>query len=351
MCSVEGSPGMDQAMTGTTVFALPDQPLARFKEVYDALYEQRGWFEDPSILRFAAIAAVTSKGDAGTVARELRAIADNLKEQSGWFGELNSNLRFIVAAMLLSYDDRAADFLAEVERVREMFREIKLRRGSSYEVMAILILRIGAGKQPISLTTVKRFQSLYEEMKRHHWWLTGPEDFPACAILANQEGAPRAIGERVEAIYQALNREFSAGDPLQTAANILYLAPGQPAQIAQRYGQLANGFREKKVSIWQSDYDELAILTFLAHRPAHIVSTVLRYREDIAAFRPTPNRSMTFNLAASVAFLDMVRQDIDLKSISDARALMNVQAIIQAQQAAACVAAATAASAAAASSG
>lgn len=341
---------MDQAISGAISFDLPDQPLARFQELYGALYEQRGWFEDASILRFAAIGAVTCKGDAGTVARNLRSMADQLKKESGWFGELSSNLRFVVAAMLLSYDDRAADFLAEVERVRAMFRDIKLRRGSSYEVMAILILRIGAAKQPVSMTTVKRFQSIYEEMKRHHWWLTGPDDFPACAILANQEGAPRVIGERVEAIYLALNREFSAGDPLQTAASILYLADGRPDQLAQRYGQLANGFREKKVSIWQSDYDELAILTILEHRPAHVVSTVLRYREDIAAFKPTPSRSMTFNLAASVAFLDIVRQDVDLRSISDARAMMHVQAIIQAQQAAACMAAATAASAAAASS-
>ncbi len=45
--------------------------------------------------------------------------------------------------------------------------------------MAILVLRMKADKAPVSDRAVREFQEMYEEMKRHHWWLTGPDDFPA----------------------------------------------------------------------------------------------------------------------------------------------------------------------------
>jgi len=107
----------------------------------------------------------------------IRRISDDIKAQSGWFGDLNSPLRFIVSAMLYANDDGAAEFLAEIETVRQMFRTARLRRGGIYETMAILIMRLQADKQPIATSTVDRFQAIYEEMKRHHWWLTGPDDF------------------------------------------------------------------------------------------------------------------------------------------------------------------------------
>ena len=75
------------------------------------------------------------------------------------------------------------------------------------------------------------------------------------------------------------------------------------------------------------------------------------HREHMEALRPKPDRSLTFNLAASIAFMDLVRLDGNMKAITDAKALMDMQAIIQAQQAACVAAASSAAAASTASSG
>ena len=56
----------------------------------------------------------------------------------------------IVAAMLLLSGDRPDEFLHEVKRVRQMFRDASLRRGGIYETMAILILRIRQDGAPIT---------------------------------------------------------------------------------------------------------------------------------------------------------------------------------------------------------
>ena len=323
---------------------IPADPLGRFTALYEALNRDRGIWGDASSLRFAAMSAVTCPGEPDEVAARLRAIADEIKEISGWFGSLNSPLRFIVSTLLLLNGDSAKAFLDEVERVRPMFRRHGLRRGGIYETMAILILR---QRRSIGLVTdadIARFKALYEEMKRHHWWLTGADDFPACAVLVGENGSPEQIGERIEAIYQALKRSgFSAGDPLQTAANLLHLAPADPATLAGRYRGLAEGFKRADVSIWQSDYDELAILSFLDHPAARVVERVLEHRRAMESLKPKPDRSLTFNLGAGLAFLELVQLDAELKSITDAKALMDMQAIINAQQAAAAAAASGAA--------
>jgi hypothetical protein len=329
---------------------LPADPFNRFRDLYELLNAERGWFGDPSSLRFAAMTAVTCQGSPAEVVSAIRSMAEEIKRLSGWFGDLNSSLRFIVSAILVLNRDRASDFLAEVERGRELFRQAGLRRGGIYETIAILILRLQYDLAPITAEAVRRFKAIYEEMKRYHWWLTGPDDFPACAILVGQEAPPGEIGAAIERIYLALNETgFSTGNPLQTAANLLYLSHLDPAVAAERCFELAKGFRQNGVAIWQSDYDELAILTFLSHSPSRVVARVLEHRQGMEELKPKPDRSLTFNLAASIAFLELVQLDENLEAITDAKALMDMQSIINAQQAAAAAAvaccAATAASA------
>lgn len=331
---------------------LPADPLSRFVTIYKTLNADSGWFSNnASSLRFAAMTAAVSPGEPRDLSREIRQIADDIKDQSGWFGELNSSLRFIVSAMLYANGDGAAEFLDEVKRVRTMFRSAGLRRGGIYEMMAILILRIRNDLEPIEPNTINRFQAIYEEMKRHHWWLTGPDDFPACAILVGQPESPGEMGEHIEQIYQSLNSAgLTSGDQLQTAANLLYLARLGPIETAERFRDLAIGFRQNGVSIWRSDYDELAILTFLDHHPDSIIERVLSHRVEMKNLRPKPDRSLTFNLAAGITFLELVKLDNEMKEISDAKALMDMQAVINAQQAAAAAAASSASAAASAGS-
>ncbi len=330
---------------------LPERPLERFVALYDALNAHRGWFGDASSLRFAAMTALSCPGPVDSVARDIRELSDEVKRESGRFGALSSPLRFILSAMLLLRGDSPAAFLDESKRVGELFRSVGLRRGGIYETLATLVLRQRADGARIERSTIERFREIYEQMKRYHWWLTGPDDFPACAALVGERESPERIGGEIESIYQALHDVgFSTGDPLQTAANILYLAKVDARAIADRFRNLADGFRERGVSVWQSDYDELAILSFLDHASSQIVDRVIDRRSVMAQLKPDPGRLMTFNLASSIAFIELVQVDRDLKAIIDAKALVDMQAIIATQQAAAVAAASSAAVAASSSS-
>jgi len=323
---------------------LPKNPLARFQEIYDALCAERRWWRDDSPLRFAAISAITCPGPADKVAASIRKITENLRKESDFLGRLNRSLQFIIASMILGSGDTAQAFQQEVKRVRSVYRTEGIRRAAVYETMSILILRIQSQKKPITIKSVKNLKDLYEEMKHYHWWLTGPEDLPACAVLASQDGSVAQIAQKSEDIYQTLaKKKYGKGNVLQSTANMLCLVPEKPATITKRFIDLAEGFRNNGVKIWQSDYDELAILTFLKHPTSRIVDRVLQHRETMKTIKPKPDRSLSFSMATSTAFVELAQADKSSNAVRNMKLLMDMQAIIHAQQAAAAAAASAAA--------
>lgn len=326
---------------------LPKDPVNRFFDLYQALKDKGSWLSQPSTFRFAAVAALTCPGKVNEVADAIWSTANDISEQVGWFSQLRSSIRFVVSAMLVLHGDRASRFLTDADAANKLFREHGLRRGGMFEILAILILRLHQHNEPITPAQVKRFKEIYEAMKSHHWWLTGPDDFPACAILTSCSQTPKRIGEQIERIYQGLTEAgFSKGDPLQTASNLLFLTGLPCSTIVNRYATLATAFKARKVSIFQSDYDELTILSFLDHQPNRVADRVLEITEELKRIQPRVGRNMRFNLGSSLTFLELVQKDRNLTLIHDAKALMDMQTIISAQQAAAVAAAAGAAAAA-----
>ncbi|MCA8941330.1 MAG: DUF4003 family protein [Planctomycetes bacterium] len=314
---------------------LPPDPFARFLEIYDALNADRSFFQNAASFRFAAIAAATTEGDGATTARAIRRMNDEIDREVGTFGAITKDARLVLAAMLYASGDSVRGFYDQVARVRRMFREHGMRRAGSYETMATWILHRQASGRPVEAATVARMRAIYDGMKSHHWWLTGPDDFPACALLTSAKGEPTAICNRIESIYQALRQEgFSSGDPLQTAANVLHFVGLSPHETARRYARLADEFRRAGIRMWQSDYDELAILCFLEHDATTIVPRVVDRRAQMERLHPKPDHVQTFNLACSVVFLELVQVDRALHHITDAKALTDIQAVVAAQQAA-----------------
>ena len=88
--------------------------------------------------------------------------AEDLRKGSRWYGELKSPLRFVVSVFLVNAGDDPVRFLAEVERVRALFRERGMRRGGAYEGISVLLLRQQVRLEPIGEASIARFQSIYD---------------------------------------------------------------------------------------------------------------------------------------------------------------------------------------------
>jgi len=310
-------------------------PLERFIAIHTALQKDRRWWRDSRRLRHAALAAITCDGSAATVARGIRQMGEDLKDEFPWHWGVNPSVQFVVATLLLQHRDSARRFISELIRVRQLFRKHRLHRAVQFELLAVLILRIQNAGRAIPEDTIRRFKAIYDEMKRHHRFLTGPDDFPACAILTGQPGVPHMIGEKVEAIYDELDgHRFHKGNPLQTAANIMYLAPGSAHEVAGRATALRDEFRDNRVRITQRDYDELAILSILRLPAWDVVSQVLDIREQLGGVRPRIDRALKFDLAAGIAFVGLALRAAGSDQVGASKALLDVQAVVAAQQAA-----------------
>jgi len=336
----------------TKPFLLCADPLARFGAIYRALLEHKRWSDDVTSLRYSALTLVTAEGEPDDVAQRLLGVADVLKEGAGWFGPLRSSIRFAVAAILLRSEQGATAFTDEVERVSRLLRERGMRRGSTYEVLAILILQQADPDRHVDDADVARMDALYRMMKEQHGWLTGPDDYPACALLAGRDEPVAELERRIEAAYEGLRAKgYSRGNKLQMASHVLCFDERPADEVVARFDELYQGFRARGLWMSSGDYDEIAVLTFLHHPVERILDRVAEHRAVICELPRRPSKDVGFSLACSTVFLELVQLTEDLRSISDATLLANVQAILSAQAAATAAAAASSAAAASAAAG
>lgn len=309
-----------------------DDPLARFFELEAAFDAERGFLGDHVPLRLVSANLVLCPGVATAVAAQVRASTEQMRKRLSLFSTIVQPLQLLIAAVLLRRGDQPDAFLDEVERVRPLLRQLALRRSETYEVVAILALRIRNRLQPISSEQVQRMANIYVQMRRHHWFLTGPEDYPACAFLVGQrQHTPEQIGTRANQIYKGLRARAKLwrGNPLQTASNMLALSPLEPAELVERFRLLAAGFNQAGiVRIRSSEYDEVAALCFLAQPSERIIETVTSYAHAIRERLRWTDRWTSFALAANLTFARLLGDDPELGALADAKTLLDMQTII-----------------------
>lgn len=320
-------------------FELPADPLGRFLAITREIHGLKSWVDGWNSLRFAALGLVCAPGDPHEVSTRLFEVADELRKGAGWFGSLNGPVRYCVAATLLRRGERAADFTREVERVRGLFKEAGLSRGSAYEVLAILILSEDAPGQRVTASQVQRMAAVHTAMKKDHGLLTGVDDYPACAILSAGKQEASQIEARVERFYKGLaDLKFQRGNQLQSVSHMLFFSPAPDDVALRRFRGLYDAFQGQGLHMNQGDYDEVGFLTFLSQDAGSVVERVLSDRRTIRMERPQPTKQEGFNLACNTCFMALAPLDEKLHRLTDVARLQQIQQMLQAQQAAVIVA-------------
>ncbi|MCA9660941.1 MAG: DUF4003 family protein, partial [Myxococcales bacterium] len=195
-----------------------------------------------------------------------------------------------------------AAFYDEFLRVRGLFRAGGVRRDEPREAIAALLLGEVAGGVEVGRDEVTRLRAIYEALKGHHWFLTGADDLPACALLVGEAGTPAAIADGVEAIYAALQGVgLGPGDPLQRVAMNLYL--GRRDGACARVGALRAAFVAAEQPIRPLEYPGLSLLGLITGASAPSLSAeVVQLKERVVVeLGATPGEA--FNIAASLVYL------------------------------------------------
>jgi len=314
--------------------------IERYLEVFEGLRRRKRWSTGINILRFAALTlASTDMADPGT---RLEDTAKALADEAGGFSPLGSAMRHAVAAILIR---RGLDPVTTVHQTKETlaaFKEFKLQRSGARPLLAALILVLDAKGGVPSRDKIERLKAIIDRWKKDHRFLTGVDDYPMAAMHATSDIGVEQIGVEVEQIYQLLRRaKFSSGDPLQLASHLLMFSDQGPREAAERFERTAKALKEAKQRVWQSHYDEVALLVLSGGRVDEVVPKVIDYRDRLRAVKPRPPAELAFSIAAGVVLAEEAERMSALEGANAAANLRAVQAIIEAQQAAmiACIAA------------
>ena len=308
-------------------------PLERFFAIEAAFEQGRGLLGDRTSLRLASAQLVRIPGEPDELVAAVRNTDAVLSKLSGFNLTVAGPLWMLVAGVLIEHGDVAEGFVAELGQIRGWMREVGMRRYAAYEIIAALALRLGSRPHAVGRDQVARVQAIYDAMKRHHWWLTGPEDLPACAVLGMTERSPAELAGSANAIYEGLRRHARAwpGDLLQTASNILAVSPLQPTELVERYTTLVAAFERRGVSISFPNYGDVAALCFLAQPAERIAETVQGYTGPLYSRLSWADGGLAFTLAAHLAFTRLLGDDPLLGILASAKALFDMQKVIEAQ--------------------
>lgn len=309
------------------------QPLRRFEALYAGLCQGEDHCDDAAWIRFTAQAAILCPDEPPAIVAAIRRNASDLKALTPWSDALRSPLRFVVGAILVHDATNVRSFLDNTARVRRLFHEVKLSRPGVHELLAIMTLMAIGGA--VDRERVERIKAIHDRMKDHHWWITGPDDLPACALLAGSPGTPSAIADRAEGLYLALaDVGLLRGNHLQTAANLLCISGFDPKTAVDRFKLLADRLTAPDIGIWYELYDGIALLTMLDHDPDLVISHFVGVLAELAKIDPPVLAKADYQVSADLTFLDLVRFDCKRECLTAPYKVENMLRLIHLHRAA-----------------
>lgn len=300
-------------------------PLERFRAILAELDIDHQTYTDAFWMRFAAQAAIYHPEEPPVVAQRLNFFADNLHHHVSWFTTAGAPMRYVIAALLVKTNTSLHDFAAEYHRIGDMLDQVGLRHGGRFEPLTILILHTAPGHNSFSVMEAERLKAIHKRMKAFHWWLTGIDDLPACAALAQIPETAEVIAAKAEAIYQRLAASGCIkGNHLQTAANLLPLTGLSIDDACERWLGLMRIIIAEHVEFRPVHYDALSILSMLVQPATLVVDRLLAVCREIDLTHPDLAGDSSLMLAADLTALDLVRCDVDgsYLSAADGMAMM-----------------------------
>ncbi len=233
--------------------------VERYLEVFEALRNARRWSTGVIILRFAALTLAAR--DVTDPGEKLERTAKLLSKDAGGFSPLSSAIRHAVAALLIRRNMDPAKTVQRVKETLEAFKLHKLKKGGTHPLLAALLLVMDAGGGSVRFDRIERMKLILDRWAVDHRFLTGVDDYPMAAMHAARGAEPEQLGVEVETIYKELRRaKFGMGNQLQLVSHLMMFAGSSPQSATQRFVQMTAALKREGQKVWQSHYDEVALL-------------------------------------------------------------------------------------------
>ncbi len=184
--------------------------------------------------------------------------------------------------------------------------------------MAALIIHMSPRLKPFDAGDARRIRTLYDLMKKRHWWLTGASALPDCAALAFCHQPPGDIIANAEEAYERLRQTgLHRGRQLQTAAHVLTLSERPVDQALERWISLKETLEGLQGPLPPERYGALSVLALLDGKSDPTIRALLSMCNELDLLQPNLARTVNFILATNLTVLDMMRFDGNLEPLRD----------------------------------
>ena len=309
-----------------------DDPIESYLRTFERLRARKRWSMNSVTLRFVAL----SLGAAATSIDydRLEEVATELRKRARWTSPLKSEIRYVVAAMILRRGQDPAAIHARVFETRDAFKAHKIPSRGTGATLAALLLALHHEARPVAQPQIERLARVYRRWRNEHRWLTSSSDLPAAALHAVRDVPVDVVAEEVERAYTSLaDAGFRRGNQLQLVSHLLAVDPRGTDTGVQRFLAVVERLRAADERVGESRYDEIALLALTRGSPREVVDSIVRNRDRLRAVKPRPDKAVAFTLAAGIemaADAEAARE----RNAGDLAALQSIQAIVDAQQAA-----------------
>lgn len=226
------------------------------------------------------------------------------------FSDLPPALRAIVGAILQGRALAPELLERTVEQQRALLRAGGLRRADDIETLAILV-RLLVERPLTGATAVNDLAQAYHHLKRTHWWPSGPEDLPLCALLA---AAPAPIDELIARI-ERLHLTLSEGDevPDDTLALVLlcWTASRLPEQeVVLRLRDLRTELVLSSIPLLPEDGALLPYFAGIDQPPEAVITLFSHHRQTLQRENQVPSTTISIALAGDLVMLALVGDQV-----------------------------------------
>ena len=295
--------------------------IKRIEQTFSEVSKTVGWTVDKRIA-LAVTNIYLSRSQTFDAKAHCEAV-EIIKKNEGWTSPLRSHLLHVAAALMIVKEEEVESSLKLINQNQKELNNAGFWK-TSYTYLAALLM-----KNPEEAV---RTRALYEEMKKHHKFLTSNEDIPYAALLGNREGSIEERAATMNMYYRDLREQgFTMGNDLQWLSQIMtFDSPSYDPGMVGRVLAIHQFFKEENIKIRLAQYP---VLGFLA--VTQVDGKALR---EIAQNTHELEKNKIFRWYKDVAFSTAVQQamtdNLEAQDISAMTFSTSLETLMQAQQAA-----------------
>ena len=298
----------------------------KLEETYSQVENAVSWSVDKRILlSIASYYVTTSKTFSG---QRFLAMSDMIKQKSSWTSPLRSQPHYMITACLESESQDPSEAVDAVLAKHDLLKESGFKQ-SIHSYLTTLLMSDDSKEQA---SDVARAKALFNEMKKHHPFLTSADDYLYAMMLGKMEGNVVERAETMNRYYRELRKHgFYMGNELQWMSQVLtYTGAEYDENIVSRAVSIRDQMKTAKVKVKMSHYVMVAFLAVLNVTDMQLQHVIETYRElgKMKLFRWY--KDMVLPIAVQLETKHM----IDQSETSTVQFLTTIEMVIQAQQAA-----------------